>query len=91
MFKMMPPRRPLVKSAYQTFIFLFLNQNICCGYSNENGSFERPNHVLKIMGKKIFTMYNFTLKKVYLELCDDRKFLHFYTIIVYLDLDLCFS
>ena len=27
--------RPLVKSAYQKIIFLFLNQNICCGYSKE--------------------------------------------------------
>ena len=26
---------PLVKSAYQKLIFLFLNQNICCGYSNK--------------------------------------------------------
>ena len=26
---------PLVKSAYQKIIFLFLNQNICCGYSKE--------------------------------------------------------
>ena len=25
--------RTLVKSAYQQLIFLFLNQNICCGYS----------------------------------------------------------
>ena len=27
--------RPLVKSAYQKLTFLFLNQNICCGYSKE--------------------------------------------------------
>ena len=28
--------RPLVKSAYQINVFfLFLNQNICCGYSKE--------------------------------------------------------
>ena len=26
---------PLDKSAYQKIIFLFLNQNICCGYSKE--------------------------------------------------------
>ena len=25
----------LVKSVYQKLIFLFLNQNICCGYSKE--------------------------------------------------------
>ena len=37
--------------------FLFLNQNICCGYSKEpsqwEGSFEYPKHMLKLMGKKI--------------------------------------
>ena len=27
--------RPLVKTAYQKRIFLFLNQNICCGYTKE--------------------------------------------------------
>ena len=26
---------PLVKSVYQKIIFLFLNQNICCGHSKE--------------------------------------------------------
>ena len=40
-------------------IFLFLIQNICCGYSKElshwNGSFEHPKHMIKLMGKKIFT------------------------------------
>ena len=40
--------------------FLFLNQNICCGYSKEpsrwDGSFEHPKHMLKVMGKKIFTI-----------------------------------
>ena len=41
-------------------IFLFLNQNICCGYSKEpsqwDGSFEHPKHMLKLVGKKIFTI-----------------------------------
>ena len=36
---------------------IFLNQNICCGYSEESsqcdGSFKNPKHVLKLMGKKI--------------------------------------
>ena len=44
----------------KTLIFLFLNQNICCGYSKEpsqwDSSFEHPNHLLKLMGKKIFTV-----------------------------------
>ena len=39
-------------------IFLFLNQNICCGYSKEpsqwDGYFEHPKHMFKLMGKKIF-------------------------------------
>ena len=41
-------------------IFLFINQNICCGYSKESsrwdGSFEQPKHMLKLLGKKIFTI-----------------------------------
>ena len=40
--------------------FLFLDQNICCGYSKEPSqwdcSFEHPKHMLKLMGKKIFTI-----------------------------------
>ena len=49
--------------------FLLLNQNLCCGYSKEpsqwDGSFEHPKHMLKIMGKKIFTYlpWNFWLSK----------------------------
>ena len=39
-------------------IYLFLNQNICCGYSKEpsqgDGSFKHPKHMLKWIGKKIF-------------------------------------
>ena len=37
--------------------FLFINQNISCGYSNEqskwDGSFEHPKHMFKFMGKEI--------------------------------------
>ena len=53
--------RTLVKSAYRKLLFLFLNQNIslCCGYSKEPSqcdcSFEHLKHMLKLMGKKIFT------------------------------------
>ena len=40
------------------FFFLFLNQNIYCGYSKElsqwGSSFEHPKHMLTIMGKRIF-------------------------------------
>ena len=41
-------------------IFLFLNENICCGYSKEpsqlDDSFKHLKHMLRIMGKKIFTI-----------------------------------
>ena len=44
----------------ENLIFLFLNQNICCGCSKEppqwDGSFEHPKHTLKLIGKKIFTI-----------------------------------
>ena len=44
----------------KNLIFLFLNQNICYGYSKEpsqwDSSFKYPKHMLKLMGKKIFTI-----------------------------------
>ena len=53
--------RPLVKSAYQKNYFLIFKGNIFCGYSKEpsrcDGSFERPKHMLKIIGKKIFAIF----------------------------------
>ena len=37
--------------------FLFLNRNICCGYSKEpskwDGSFGHPKHMFQLMGKEI--------------------------------------
>ena len=43
----------------ENLIFLFLNQNICCGYSKElsqwDGSYEHPKHMFKVIGKKILT------------------------------------
>ena len=42
------------------FFFLFINQNIFCGYSKEpspmDSSFEHPKTMFKLMGKKITTM-----------------------------------
>ena len=39
--------------------FFFLIQNICCGCSKElsqwDGSFEHPKHMIKLVGKKMFT------------------------------------
>ena len=41
--------------------FLFLNQNICCGYlkepSQSDGSFEHPTHMFKLMDKKMVTYF----------------------------------
>ena len=48
-----------IRVCTKKLIFLFLIQNICCGYSKEpsqwDGSFEHPKHMIKLMGKKIFT------------------------------------
>ena len=43
--------------------YVFLNQNICCGYSKEPTTMT----MLKLMGKKISTIIR--LKCVYLDLC----------------------
>ena len=52
--------RTLVRVRTKKLIFLFLNQNICCEYSKDpsqwDGSFEHPKHMLKLMGKKMFTI-----------------------------------
>ena len=52
--------RSSVKSGYRKIIFKLLNQIICCGYSKEpsqwDNSFEHPKHMLKLMGRKIFTI-----------------------------------
>ena len=40
--------------------FLFVNQNICCGYSKEpsqwDGSIEYPKRMWKLMDKELFTI-----------------------------------
>ena len=66
----------LVKSVYKKIFFLFLNENIRCGYSKEpshrDGSFEHPKHMFKQMGKKIFTILRSKLclsKPVHYYLC----------------------
>ena len=50
-------------------IFLFLNQNICCVYSKEpsqwDGSFEHPQNMLKMMGKKYLRFQNHSYIYVY--------------------------
>ena len=44
----------------QLNIFLFLNQNICCGYSKEpsqrDDSFEHPKLMFELVVKKLFTI-----------------------------------
>ena len=56
----MPLFRPLVKSVLQKLIFLFINQNLRSGYTKEpsqwDGSFEHPKYMLKLIGKKWFTI-----------------------------------
>ena len=59
-----------VRVCNRKIFFLFLNQNICCWYSEElsqrEGPFEHPKHMFKLVGKKMFTL---TLKNcVYLNL-----------------------
>ena len=54
----------LWKSSPVSKNIFFLHQNICCGYSKElsqwDGSFENPKHMVKQMGKKIFTILRST-------------------------------
>ena len=58
---------PKIRVRNEKFLFLFLNQNICWGYSKEpshwDGSFEHPKHMFKLMDKKKFQFYaeNFCL------------------------------
>ena len=51
---------PQIRVCNRKLFFLFLNQNICCGYSKEpshrDGSFEHPKHKLKLMVKKIIAI-----------------------------------
>ena len=51
---------PQIRVCNWKLFFLFLNQNICCGYSEEpsrwDGSFEHPKHMFKLMDKKIITI-----------------------------------
>ena len=61
-------------SSWKLF-FLFLNQNICCGYIKEpsqwDGSFEHPKHMLRWLGKKIIAflsskiLLNWTYQEFY--------------------------
>ena len=49
-----------LRVCYWIFFLLFLNLNICCGYTKEpsrwDGSFEHPKHMFILMGKKIITI-----------------------------------
>ena len=54
-----------IRLRYQKLSFLFLNENICCGYSKEwsqwNGSFDYPKHMLQMMSKKLFIILHSTI------------------------------
>ena len=51
---------PLDKTVKLKIIFLFLNQNICCGYSKEpsqsGDSFDHKKQLLKMLRKEILTI-----------------------------------
>ena len=57
--KCRPPIKKVCTGKLINNFFLFLNQNIYCGYSKEpsqlKGSFEHLKHVFKLMGKEINT------------------------------------
>ena len=48
---------PPDKSVMKNYFFVYLNQNICCGYSKEpsqyDGSFEHPKLMIKRKVKKV--------------------------------------
>ena len=50
-------------------IFLFINQNICCGYTKElsqrDGSFEHPKQMLKLTDKKLFLILHSKLLSIW--------------------------
>ena len=51
---------PQIRVRNRKLFSLFLNQNICCGYSKEpshgDSSFEHPKHMFKLKGKEIITI-----------------------------------
>ena len=51
---------PQISECNGKLFFLFLNQNIYCGYSKEpshgDGSLEHPKHMFKLIGKKIIAI-----------------------------------
>ena len=55
-----PTKMEAKRVCTKKLIFLFLNLNICCGYSKEpskcDSSFEHPKLMLNQMGEKIFTI-----------------------------------
>ena len=57
---------PQIRVRNWKLFFLFLYQNICCGYSKEpsrwDGSFEHPKYMFKLMDKKIIAI----LRKLFL-------------------------
>ena len=49
---------PQIRVCNGKLFFLFLNQNIYCGYSKEpsHASLEHPKHMFKLIGKKIIAI-----------------------------------
>ena len=57
---MYPGTGPQINVHTLIFFLLFLNQNVCCGYSKEpsqlDDSFEHPKHMLRFLGKEIIAI-----------------------------------
>ena len=64
--------RGQIRVCYEKLFFLFLNQNICCGYSKEpsqtESSFEQPKHTFKLIDKEIVIILR-SQNFAYLDLC----------------------
>ena len=78
----MKPDRPPDKVRIRKSFFLFLNQNICCGYSKEpshpDGSFESPKRRFQMMGKEINTILGEQTILIWTyDLCKVSYFVHF--------------
>ena len=83
--------RPQIRECNWKLFFLFLNQNICCGYSKEpsqwDGSFEHPKYMFKLIDKKIIAILHlhfllnwpydkkFTCQYLVIHVCTKWKFL----------------
>ena len=76
---------PQIRVRNWKLVFLFLNQNICCGYSKEpsrwDGSFEHAKQMFKLMDKKIIAGKFFCLTgPMTWNLCQRIKYLFYVSV-----------